>query len=142
MALRHDVELPAGEEPPPESDLAQQRPARTSSRGRRLRTVTAGAADMVVDGDGREGAAVASLGKPRKAAIGRLSAQAGRRLGWGVADQAVSSLTNFAVTLYVARSLGAVQFFPPGDVLSRSARGRPRMSGWCPPSACSGRPPC
>jgi O-antigen/teichoic acid export membrane protein len=110
MALRHDVELPAGEEPPPESDQAQQRPARTSSRGRRLRTVTAGAADMVVDGDGREGAAVASRDKPRKAAIGRLSAQAGRRLGWGVADQAVSSLTNFAVTLYVARSLGAVQF--------------------------------
>jgi O-antigen/teichoic acid export membrane protein len=35
---------------------------------------------------------------------------AGRRFGWGLADQAVSSLTNFAVSLYVARSLGAVQF--------------------------------
>jgi O-antigen/teichoic acid export membrane protein len=34
----------------------------------------------------------------------------GRRFGWGLADQAVSSLTNFAVSLYVARSLGAVQF--------------------------------
>ena len=33
-----------------------------------------------------------------------------RRLGWGVADQAVSSLTNFAVSIYLARSLGAVQF--------------------------------
>jgi O-antigen/teichoic acid export membrane protein len=33
-----------------------------------------------------------------------------RRLGWGVADQGVSSLTNFIVTLYVARSLGAAQF--------------------------------
>jgi O-antigen/teichoic acid export membrane protein len=33
-----------------------------------------------------------------------------RRLGWGVADQAVSSVTNFAVVFLVARSLGAVQF--------------------------------
>jgi len=33
-----------------------------------------------------------------------------RRFGWGLADQAVSSLTNFAVSLYVARTLGAVQF--------------------------------
>ncbi|HET7017513.1 MAG TPA: hypothetical protein VFI65_26560, partial [Streptosporangiaceae bacterium] len=34
----------------------------------------------------------------------------GSRFGWGLADQAVSSLTNFAVSLYVARTLGAVQF--------------------------------
>ena len=34
----------------------------------------------------------------------------GRRFGWGLADQAVSSLTNFAVSLYVARTLGAAQF--------------------------------
>ena len=33
-----------------------------------------------------------------------------RRLGWGLADQAVSSLTNFAISIYVARSLGAAQF--------------------------------
>jgi O-antigen/teichoic acid export membrane protein len=32
-----------------------------------------------------------------------------RRLGWGLADQAVSSLTNFAVSLYVAHSLGPAQ---------------------------------
>jgi len=31
-------------------------------------------------------------------------------MGWGVADQAVSSLTNFAVSIYVVRTLGAVQF--------------------------------
>ena len=36
--------------------------------------------------------------------------QAVRRLGWGVADQAVSSLTNFAVSIYVVRTLGATQF--------------------------------
>ena len=33
-----------------------------------------------------------------------------RRLGWGVADQAVSSLTNFALVLYVAHRVGAAQF--------------------------------
>jgi O-antigen/teichoic acid export membrane protein len=44
------------------------------------------------------------------AAFWRLPGQAVRRLGWGVADQAVSSLTNFAVSIYVVRELGAVQF--------------------------------
>ncbi len=39
----------------------------------------------------------------------RLRSQAVRRVGWGVADQAVSSLTNFAVSIYVARTLGAAQ---------------------------------
>lgn len=33
-----------------------------------------------------------------------------RRLSWGLADQAVSSLTNFAITIYVAHLLGATQF--------------------------------
>jgi O-antigen/teichoic acid export membrane protein len=47
----------------------------------------------------------------RSRARGKLRARGvGRRFGWGLADQAVSSLTNFAVSLYVARSLGAVQF--------------------------------
>jgi O-antigen/teichoic acid export membrane protein len=32
------------------------------------------------------------------------------RLSWGVADQAVSSMTNFAVGIVVARSLGAAEF--------------------------------
>jgi len=32
------------------------------------------------------------------------------RLSWGLADQAVSSLTNFAVGIYVARSLGVIAF--------------------------------
>jgi O-antigen/teichoic acid export membrane protein len=32
------------------------------------------------------------------------------RLGWGVADQGMSSVTNFAVTIYVAKTLGAAQF--------------------------------
>ena len=32
------------------------------------------------------------------------------RLGWGVADQAMSSLTNFGVSIYVARTLGTMEF--------------------------------
>jgi O-antigen/teichoic acid export membrane protein len=46
----------------------------------------------------------------RTAARRRLAMQASRRLGWGVADQAVSSVTNFAVNIYIARDLGAVQY--------------------------------
>ncbi len=34
----------------------------------------------------------------------------GRRLGWGAADQGMSSLTNFLLSVYVARTLGAVAF--------------------------------
>jgi hypothetical protein len=45
-----------------------------------------------------------------RAVVRRLPRQGVRRLSWGVADQAVSSLTNFAVTIYVARMLGATQF--------------------------------
>ena len=40
----------------------------------------------------------------------RRARQAARRLGWGVADQGMSSLTNFLLSIYVARTLGAVQF--------------------------------
>jgi O-antigen/teichoic acid export membrane protein len=36
--------------------------------------------------------------------------QVARRAGWGVADQALSSLTNFAVGVFVARQLGPVEF--------------------------------
>ena len=36
--------------------------------------------------------------------------QAVRRLGWGVADQGISSLSNFALGLFVARSFGASSF--------------------------------
>src|SRR5580693_10738637 len=39
-----------------------------------------------------------------------LARQGARRLGWGVAEQAVSSITNFAINIYIARELGAVQY--------------------------------
>jgi O-antigen/teichoic acid export membrane protein len=51
---------------------------------------------------------LAAAGWPRAVTAARM--RLARRLGWGVADQAVSSLTNFAVTLFVAHTLGAVQF--------------------------------
>ena len=35
---------------------------------------------------------------------------AARRMGWGVADQGMSSLTNFAVNIYIARALGAAEY--------------------------------
>ena len=40
----------------------------------------------------------------------RLVRQASRRMSWGVADQAMSSLSNFAVNIYIARTLGATQY--------------------------------
>lgn len=44
------------------------------------------------------------------AASWRLARQVSSRLSWGVADQAVSTLTNFLLSIYVARVLGATQF--------------------------------
>ncbi|MEU9339972.1 hypothetical protein AB0D74_01940 [Streptomyces sp. NPDC048278] len=44
----------------------------------------------------------APAGSARRALVGRLS--------WGLADQAASSISNFAVGLYVARSLGVTAF--------------------------------
>jgi O-antigen/teichoic acid export membrane protein len=55
------------------------------------------------------GGAVA-LGGRGPATTGSHTRQAARRLGWGVADQAISSLTNFAVNIYIVRDLGAVQY--------------------------------
>ncbi|WP_208026168.1 hypothetical protein [Amycolatopsis acidicola] len=48
-------------------------------------------------------------GRHRAARSKTMRAMAGR-ISWGLGDQAVSSLTNFAVGLYVARSLGATAF--------------------------------
>lgn len=46
--------------------------------------------------------ATAPAGSARRALVGRLS--------WGLADQAASSMSNFAVGIYVARSLGVTAF--------------------------------
>jgi len=71
---------------------------------------------MAAEADGLRGAALlkksraAALWRLPRQAAARIGRQASARLGWGLADQAVSSLTNFAVTIYVARTLGATQF--------------------------------
>jgi O-antigen/teichoic acid export membrane protein len=57
----------------------------------------------------RRGRAAAAAQRPT-AATWRLIRQACQRLTWGVADQAMSSLSNFAVNIYIARTLGAVQY--------------------------------
>ena len=44
------------------------------------------------------------------ARVNRFVAGFAKRFGWGVADQTLSSLTNFALTILVARSLGATEF--------------------------------
>ncbi|MFE4771333.1 hypothetical protein [Streptomyces sp. NPDC056713] len=49
-----------------------------------------------------EGKTTTPAGSARRALVGRLS--------WGLADQAASSLSNFVVGIYVARSLGVTAF--------------------------------
>jgi O-antigen/teichoic acid export membrane protein len=63
---------------------------------------------ILVDATGQGQAAPAS--SRRIAVPWSMARKVGRRLGWGVADQAVSSLTNFAVNIYIARELGAVRY--------------------------------
>lgn len=62
---------------------------------------------MAAEADARVGV---GLGRSWIAAFRRLAGQRVRRLGWGVADQAMSSISNFAVNIYIARTLGAVQY--------------------------------
>ncbi len=64
----------------------------------------AGAATMVNQGGDRQ------LRARRSSRVLARLQRAGRTLSWGVADQAVSSLSNFAVNIYVARLLGAEQY--------------------------------
>jgi O-antigen/teichoic acid export membrane protein len=52
---------------------------------------------------------VVAIGRPPLAAWWRMLNRV-RHLGWGVADQAVSSVTNFVMVLYVAHTVGATQF--------------------------------
>jgi O-antigen/teichoic acid export membrane protein len=52
----------------------------------------------------------ASAARGPTAATWRLIKHACQRLSWGVADQGMSSVSNFAVNIYIARTLGAVQY--------------------------------
>src|SRR6266566_1975450 len=57
----------------------------------------------------RHGRAGSAARRPT-AATWRLIRQACQRLSWGVADQGMSSMSNFAVNIYIAHTLGAVQY--------------------------------
>jgi O-antigen/teichoic acid export membrane protein len=63
---------------------------------------------MLIAGGVRNGRAL--WPRMRIALPWQLVRRATGRLSWGVADQAMSSLTNFAVNIYIARSLGAVSY--------------------------------
>jgi O-antigen/teichoic acid export membrane protein len=52
----------------------------------------------------------APASKRGTAVLWRFVRQAGRRMSWGVADQGMSSVSNFAVNIYIAHTLGAVQY--------------------------------
>jgi O-antigen/teichoic acid export membrane protein len=66
---------------------------------------------MAAEAEARESSGQAVLRRSGPAALfERLRSNTVRRMGWGLADQAVSSLTNYAVSLYIIRTLGAVQF--------------------------------
>ena len=49
-------------------------------------------------------------GRASKTTLWKLPRSSARPMGWALADQAVSSLTNFAVVFYVAHAVGATQF--------------------------------
>jgi O-antigen/teichoic acid export membrane protein len=42
--------------------------------------------------------------------VWHVARRASRRLTWGITDQAMSSLTNFLLSIYIAKTLGAAQF--------------------------------
>jgi O-antigen/teichoic acid export membrane protein len=42
--------------------------------------------------------------------VWHVARQASRRLTWGITDQAMGSLTNFLLSIYIAKTLGATQF--------------------------------
>lgn len=63
-----------------------------------------------LEASGKATVAVPAQSKPKSAGLIRSASKATRRIGWGVADQAMSSVGNFAVSVYVVHLLGAVQF--------------------------------
>ena len=65
---------------------------------------------MAVEADANAGRAGPGLAKSRMQVLQWLRSHVVRRLSWGIADQVVSSLTNFAVGIYVVHTLGVVQF--------------------------------
>ncbi len=51
-----------------------------------------------------------AIARTRGLALVSAVRRAARRIGWGVADQGMSSFTNFAANIYIARQLGATEY--------------------------------
>jgi len=73
-------------------------------------TVTLWAVRVAAEAEANAGTIGLALPRSPAAVLRQLRSHAVRRLGWGVADQVVSSLSNFAVSIFVVHALGAVQF--------------------------------
>jgi O-antigen/teichoic acid export membrane protein len=73
-------------------------------------TVTLLAVRMAAEVDADAGTTGPGTPRSPTGILRRLRSHMVRRLGWGVADQVVSSLSNFVVGIYVVHALGAVQF--------------------------------
>ena len=66
---------------------------------------------MTSEATSRQASTVASAAaEPKQGWLHRIGGKAFSRIGWGLTDQAVSSLTNFAVSFYLAHTLVAAQF--------------------------------
>ena len=65
---------------------------------------------MAAEADANVRTTEPEMPRSRTAVLRQLRSNAARRLSWGLADQVVSSLTNFAVSISVVRTLGAEQF--------------------------------
>ena len=65
---------------------------------------------MAAETDADAGTAEPEIPRSPAAVLRQLRSHAARRLGWGLADQMVSSLTNFALSIVVVHVLGAEQF--------------------------------
>ena len=64
------------------------------------------------------GPSAASVQKARAAGLAKVGRQVARRFSWGLADQAVSSLTNSAVSIYILHELGAMRSSVPSVSLT------------------------
>lgn len=60
-------------------------------------------------GDSSQGGRAMGIGAQAASRLRQLRTAA-RRLTWGVADQGMSSISNFVVNIYIARTLGAAQY--------------------------------
>jgi O-antigen/teichoic acid export membrane protein len=56
------------------------------------------------------GPSAVSVQKARAAGLARVGRQVAKRFSWGLADQAMSSLSNSAVSIYILHELGYAQF--------------------------------